>query len=327
MPSAPRTLFIELTTECNSRCRYCHMWTLEDGPGKMSLAERSEIVRQFAALSPGGEVVLTGGETMRGKEEFFALCRLCRSLGLRSAANTNGSYIEPRDDERILAEGPTYLVFSLDSHLPAIHDYDRGTPGSFAATVATMSRLIQRKGEAPPPGAPEILTNSVVLEENIDSLLETLDFLAGLGVDGALLQILSPTFHRRNSEDPFYRRHFFRDPQAAAEVLQKLIRSRADYPILRATATDLRWMQRYILFPEETEPGVCGSHEKNMMVDYRGEVQLCFNMRKVFGCSLGNVRSSGLAEIWNGIHAGESRLLMSSCRRACGMLNCHRRET
>jgi MoaA/NifB/PqqE/SkfB family radical SAM enzyme len=303
------------------------MWTLRDDPQMLSGEERRALVCEFAAMSPGGEVVLTGGETMRDKEAFFSLTRLCRELGLRSAANTNGSYITRDDDDRLLAEGPTYLVFSLDSHDAAIHDYNRGIDGSCETTIATMKRLLAAKARLGAPTATEIMTNSVLLEGNIRSLFELLDALAEIPVDGALLQVLSPTFHRRGEEDVFYQRNFFRDRAAAVEILQRLIRRIGDYPILRTTATDLRWMQRYILLPEVIDEGICGSHEKNIMVDHRGEVQLCFNMRKIFdGRSIGNTRSSGLVAMWTGSLAGQARDVMAGCRKSCGMLNCHRRQ-
>ncbi len=324
----PTTLFIELTTECNSRCRYCHMWMLEDDSRALTLDEKHGLIAEFSRLNPNGEVVFTGGETMRRKEDFFSLTRHCRDRGLRSAANTNGSYITPDDDETLLRDGPTFLVFSLDSDDPEIHDYNRGIPGGLEATTSTISRLLAARKRAPAPAATEIITNSVLLEGNIDGLFDLLDFLQRLSVDGATFQILSPTFHRKGPEDNFYKRHFFKNKTGAVETLQRLIKRLPDYPFVRTTATDLRWMQRYILFPDALAEGVCGSHERNMMVDHRGEVQLCFNMRKIFGGkSIGNVRSASLAAMWAGETAGEAREIMQGCRETCGMLNCHRKAT
>lgn len=324
----PATFFIEVTTECNSHCRYCHMWALKDASDGLTTAEKCSMVAGFSRLNPSGEVVLTGGETMGKMGEFLALTRQCRQLGLRSAANTNGSHVSPENYEQLLLDGPTFLVFSLDSHLASVHDFNRGLSGSWRQTILAIEGLLRKRSELQCQGATEILTNSVLLDGNIAGLFELVDFLVGLGVDGATFQILSPTFHRRGQGDVFYERNFFKDRPFAVDMLQKLIDRLDAFPVVRTTSTDLRWMQRYILFPGELEEGVCGSHERNMMVDYRGDVQLCFNMRKVFhGEVVGNVRVTPLGELWTGDRAGAARDVMRGCRLTCGMLNCHRKPT
>lgn len=324
----PSTLFIQVTSECNSRCRYCHMWTLQDDPAALTTDEKVTVLKQFRELSENGQVVLTGGETMLKHDEFFALIRHCRTLGLKTAANTNGSLISAQDYETILTEGPDYLVFSVDSHDAALHDYHRGLPGSLKATVATISGLISVRSKSLRTAPVEIITNSVVSRDTIEGLFDLLSFLKDLGVDGATLQILSPTFHLRGGRDVFYERHFFNDKPRAVELLQCLRNRLLEYPVLRVTDTDLRWMQAYIDGPMLLDEGVCNSHERNIMVDHRGDVQLCFDMRQIFdGRPIGNVRSASLDKLWSGKRAAAARGVMEECRRTCGMLNCHRRPS
>jgi MoaA/NifB/PqqE/SkfB family radical SAM enzyme len=322
----PSTLFVQLTTECNYRCRYCHMWTLKDDPSALTTAEKTRLISDFHELNPAGQVVFTGGETMMKKAEFFSLTRHCRTLGLRSAANTNGSFIQPEDHDILMCDGPNYLVLSLDSNLSSLHDYSRGVPGSFVATVATIAALLRARGYQSGRSMVEIITNSVVSADNIEGLFDFLAFVTELGVDGATLQILSPTFHRRGGRDVFYERHFFKDKGRAVAVLDELRHRREEFPVLRITDTDLRWMQMYIERPEFLDEPVCNSHERNIMVDYLGDVQLCFDMRQIFdGKPIGNIRLQPLHVLWGGQRAAAAREIMEHCRRSCGMLNCHRR--
>lgn len=324
----PSTLFIQLTTECNYRCRYCHMWTLKDASGELTTQEKIDLITEFQTLNPVGQVVLTGGETMMKTSEFFSLTRQCRRLGLRSAANTNGSYIDPAGYSDLLRDGPDYLVISLDSHIAALHDYNRGVSGSLAATISTIKGLLEARLEMSPPSPVEIITNSVLSGDTIEELFHLLAFVTELGVDGATLQVLSPTFHLKGGRDVFYDRHFFNDPVRAVAILGDLRKRLGEFPVLRASDTDLHWMQRYIARPEILEEPVCNSHERNIMVDHRGDVQLCFDMRQIFnGEALGNVRSSSISALWAGDRAVAARGIMQACRRSCGMLNCHRRPT
>src|SRR5260370_39214579 len=133
--TGPRTLFIEISTECNFRCKHCHMWTTKDPAGVLTPQEKIAVIADFASLNPLGEVVLTGGETMKRSEEFFLLLNAVNAHGLRGSCNTNGSYISPSNVERLLKQGPKYLVISLDSHRKELHDYVRGVDGAFEGAV------------------------------------------------------------------------------------------------------------------------------------------------------------------------------------------------
>jgi radical SAM protein with 4Fe4S-binding SPASM domain len=87
-------------------------------------------------------------------------------------------------------------------------------------------------------------------------------------------------------------------------------------------------MQAYIANPHALTEQICNSHERNMMVDHKGDVLLCFDMRKIFdGNPIGNVKHTSLSDLWHGSIAAEAREIMKYCRHPCGMLNCHRRET
>jgi MoaA/NifB/PqqE/SkfB family radical SAM enzyme len=228
----------------------------------------------------------------------------------------------------VLRKGPDHLVFSLDSHSSLIHDYNRGVRGSFDATVATISRLLDLRRSLPGTQPVKLFTNSVLTSDNIGDLLAYADFATELGVDGCTFQVLSPTFHRQGSRDRFYERKFFPDRLAAIQALQRLRDQLARYPVVKSSDADLRWMQVYIEHPEALTEQICNSHERNMMVDHTGDVLLCFDMRKIFdGNPIGSVTSATLSDLWYGSLAAEARAIMKDCRHTCGMLNCHRRPT
>ena len=323
----PQTTFIETTTECNYRCRYCHMWTTKEGASSLTTSEKLRVINEFWAMNPNGELVLTGGETMGKGAEFFALTGRCRELRLKCAANTNGSYIDASNLDKLLINGPNYLVLSLDSHVPAIHDYARGVPGSHADVVQKVRMLMSRRAELGLAEHTLIFTNSVIFDRNIGSMIDYVRFASALGIDGVTFQMLSPTFYRKGNGDQFYAQHFFPDRRSAIDDVQKLLNRLGEFPVIKTTAQDFSWMQMYIADPEFLGDAVCGSHERNIMIDSYGEVQLCFNMKKLLGGqSVGNVRQKPLSELWRSSNAMRAREVMSECRRSCGMLNCHRRR-
>ena len=299
------------------------MWHLTDGKSSLQTEEKLSIIREFAELNPGGEVVLTGGEPFLKEDEVFKLFDLCRSLGLTSSVNTNGIDVS-RLERRIISSGPTYLVISMDSHVPEVHDFHRGTPGGFEAANTLISRLRAQRG-IPRLDQTELIINAVITKLNIQSLTKTLRFFEDLGVDGVTLQMLSPTFHRIGRYDKFFENYFFDDKPAAINCLQQIIEEYDSYSLMRTTPSDLFWMQKYIIDPLHTAHPICNSHERNIVIDHIGDARLCFNMSKIMsGKVLGNIRDQTLHELWHGKVSGTARLVMKDCSLSCGMLNCHR---
>ncbi len=324
--SAPKFLFIETTTECNLRCKQCHMWLTREPLGTLSTSEKVQLIQELGGWSPGATVVLTGGETMQKREEFYALNRACRKHGLHAAANTNATLVDESEIDRLLDEGPHYLVISLDSHEKDIHDYIRGVPGTYDRVTNVIRWLVERKRNRSGGSDVSICTNIIVCDLNIATLPAYVRFLENLGVEGIMFQPLARTFLLAAPTDHFFDKHFPRNIEMVDQVIDTLVEMRRNGSRIITTENDLQWMKLYVRNPDFIGEQVCGSHERNMMVDMRGDVQLCFSMRGLMGgAPLGNVRQTSLRALWEGEMAARARGIMSSCRQNCGMLNCHRR--
>ncbi|WP_257450044.1 radical SAM protein [Archangium lipolyticum] len=328
MPSAPpRTLFIEVTTECNLRCRQCHMWRSREPATALRTEEKTALIHPFATWSPGATVVLTGGEPLHKKDEFFSLTRTCRRSALPVAANTNGTLWDDVTLDRLLAEGPRYLIVSLDSHRPELHDWIRGVPGTYDRAVSMIRRLLARRRESFRDSDLRLLTNTILFDGNVDRLEAYVEFARALGVDGMTFQMLSRTFMRASRRDTFFERHFPREVSRVDAAIDRLLGLKESGAPVATSENDLRWMKLYARDPDFIGEQVCGSAERNMMVDQHGNAQLCFFMRELLdGRVIGNVRQSGLRELWESDLAAQARDVMAGCRKNCGMLNCHRKQ-
>lgn len=322
----PATLYVELSTECNLRCKHCHMWRTSKGPQALATEEKARVIQEFATLSPGGGVVFTGGEPYREAEELFTLCLVGRQLGLRTLTNTNGTYFDGANLTRTVFCGPDVVVVSLDSHIERTHDFCRGVPGTYRAAVDSIVRLAQlRAGSA--GGRPILYVSAILCELNLSEAHALVQFVRELGADGITFQMLERTFMLSKGADRFFNKHWFRDTARAKQELRLLAEESAGDPFILLSPDDFYWMGVYIDNPAILPLPVCGSHERNVWVDMYGETQMCSYMREITGGrTLGNAREKALSEMLASEFAQHARDIMTSCTRSCGMLNCHRKR-
>lgn len=325
--AAPHYLFVEITTACNLRCKQCHMWTSREPAGTLSTAEKLALVDEFAAWARTGVVVMTGGETFMKADEVLALSRRARRHGLTAAVNTNGTYLRELDFDVLLDDGPRYLVVSLDAPDAALHDWIRGQAGTFDHVVGVIRDLVEHRRARGRPSDVKILVNAILCKATLPLALAHVEFVRGLGADGVMFQALGRTFMNQGHGDPFFDRQRPDDLTLVADVLARLVALRERDPFLNTEVRDLRWMESYFRDPDFTAEPVCGSADRNVMVNMFGEVQLCFGMKGLTGGrALGDVRGSTLRALWTGDAAARARGVMDACRKNCGMLHCHRRE-
>lgn len=336
----PQSLFIEITTECNLRCKHCHLWmTKEEEKESLTTREKSELIFQFYMLNPRGTVILTGGETMKKSDEFFTLSQRCRSLNLPCSFNSNATFINEDNLERLLFHGPNYIIVSLDSHIEKIHDHIRGVKGNYQHVTSTLKKLAALRSEKSLDKAllsksngrfPTIIqTNTVIFNENINYWADYIEFARNeLRVDGVSFQMLGRTFSNKGKKDHFFENHFIKDIQHGQSVVDEIMSKYAEDPFVVTNKNDFEWMKLYMANPDFIGEQVCGSHERNIIVDQYGVVKLCFNMLDITdNRALGNARQTPLKELWASEFSNTARDIMSSCRMNCGMLSCHRKRS
>lgn len=326
---APQNLFILLTSECNLRCKHCHMWQNKDTSRRLSLESKIDLIEQFHEINPYGIVTVSGGEIMMMEDEFFAIAKKCRDLNITLIAISNASLIQEEHYERLLLEGPNPIVISLDSHDENINDYIRGVKGSFNQTVKVLSDLAKFKKEHPECKT-RILTNSVLFDKNIELIEEYIHFTKKLGIDGISFECLRPTWKNKSqkSNDAFYEKNFFQDKESAIKMLNQIKKEFKDDPFLITKDQDIEWMKVYINSMNfKTSKQVCNSHERNILVDYNGDFSLCGNMHLLNNIpALGNFKEMSLKEFWNNLNTHDARKTMDKCRLDCGLLSCHRNQ-
>lgn len=333
----PEFLFLTLNERCNLRCRHCRYWTTSDPPDKISPARMSELVAEFAELSPKGKVVLCGGEPMLDLDAYYGICRAARDAGLRSLSVVNGTGIRNRADaDRMVREGPDEVSVSLDSPYASVHDRMRGCPGAYGMACGAVRLLVSARTEARAAGravACGMINVMGLLCRSSYAVLPELYELAleRLGADKLKLNALQPSFGQVDGEDHFFARESQVDPDLLAEVLRtcderwslgynpEWARQVVSYfrDLWRQPGLEAGWVGE-----RQTTLHVCNSGERNVVVDARGRAGLCFS--SMF--PRWELRVSGdMRRFWQD-WSWDAREAMKNCNCLCGLSHSFRRE-
>lgn len=168
---------------CNNRCTFCAQGEKRRGAGKIPVQELIESLER--ARRPEQGVVFTGGEpTVR--KDLAELVFAARALGYHPIQiQTNGRMLAYRDlVQRLVAAGVTEFSPALHGPNAEVHDALTRAEGSFEQAVAGIRNALAS-------GA-IVVTNTVVVKQNLEHLRATVELLAELGVRQGQLALVHP---------------------------------------------------------------------------------------------------------------------------------------
>lgn len=143
----PTSVRITLTERCNYRCRYCIHWRQERYRPELSLENWKGILRALRRELGPFPVQFLGGEPFIFPG-FLELLAFCRDQNIAWGVITNGSALNARAADAVVAASPTNFDISIDALESAIHDHARGITGSLRHVTANVDRLIAARDRA-----------------------------------------------------------------------------------------------------------------------------------------------------------------------------------
>lgn len=163
-----RHLTVEVTKRCNARCSFCFYWK---EPRRKELEDYGPLVKHFNPLV----VTLSGGEPLMREDIVTVVSRIRRAdppvyLGMV----TNAALLSVARAEALRRAGLNQLAISLDYSGPR-HDRVRALPGLYEKISAILPELARL-------GFDSVTLNTVIKEDNLNSIPQILDLAAHSGV-------------------------------------------------------------------------------------------------------------------------------------------------
>lgn len=302
-PSAPYRMDLAITYRCNNNCDHCYNARPRQGPELSTGQWKNLLDRLWAVGIP--HVVFTGGEpTLR--PDLPELIAHAEQNGQITGINTNGRKLkDPAYLQSLVEAGLDHVQITLESHDPAIHDRMVRAAGAWEDTVAGVKNALATRLY--------VMTNTTLLQHNVPSLAETLDFLAEIKMPTVGLNALIYSGRGRDVDSGL--------PESALPPLLELAREKttqAGQRLIWYTPT------QYCHFdPLQLELGVkgCTAALYNMCVEPDGSVLPCQSYYQ----PLGNLLLDPWERLWNhelAVALRERKNLPLDCQACALVVEC-----
>lgn len=180
-PYRPLRVKIKLIWACNLKCSFCSQWRAQGKPPpKPTRLDEARLLALLDDLRDLGcrRVHFSGGEPVL-KPDLARWIGEVAARGMACSMTSNGTLWTPAKADELVGAGLSTVTFSIDSHLPAVHNRMRGQDlwHQTVAGVRAARKAAKRQGVKL-----KIRTNTVVSRLNWRALADYPAFAAELGV-------------------------------------------------------------------------------------------------------------------------------------------------
>jgi len=277
--SAPLRMDLALAYKCNNACVHCYVEENRKVE-ELSTEQWKQVIDKLVAIGVP-HIVFTGGEpTLR--EDLPELIRYAEQKEVVTGLVTNGRKLKDEEylDELVKA-GLDHIQITLESHIEKVHDEITKTQGSWIETVQGVKNAIETPIYT--------ITNTTLNQKNVDSILETVEFIHDLGVEQFACNSIIYSGKARGMVADF---------ALDEKTLKKILPEIRDYAM--KLGMKIIWYtptQYCLLNPLELGLGIrfCSAARINMCTEPNGDVIPC----QSYFASLGNILKDDWEKIWN----------------------------
>jgi MoaA/NifB/PqqE/SkfB family radical SAM enzyme len=193
-PNGPYSAELHPTNLCNLDCIMCgtkleHKRLMLNNPTydpsdyvpyELKKEKIIEIVQEGQAMSTKKWLLTGGGEPFARKQDTLYIMKEIKRYGMFGNINTNGVLLNQNDIEEIVKMKWDIIMFSVDSHIPEVHDFMRGKRGTFHTLKKVMETFRALK-KAKKSDTPKIAFNTVLCNRNFSGIDGFIKFAHSVG--------------------------------------------------------------------------------------------------------------------------------------------------
>lgn len=306
----PLAASVKVTSRCNSRCRYCHIWAR--GNDDIPQVKIERIIDELASL--GVQVItLTGGEALM-RDDLPAIVARIRSHRMIACLNSNGILLGTPRLNAVIEAGLHAVTLSLDTMDADVYQRVRGIPLSLVLNGLDAIAEIQKTHSNL-----NASVNCVVSRANLNQILPLVERCHAHGIPVGFQPI-----HRLKgiwAETEEDEQDLFPDERDAPELFDLFNRlaelKKKGYLIANEFAY-LRGIPEYLAYRRLPPRFKCIAGFTSIGIDDSFNVYSCVSMQPI-----GNLRETSLLDIWRSKAYESRRAEMLALRCPGCWLRCH----
>ena len=281
-----RYLFLELTTQCNLRCRHCgsRCPTLKETEyvGTETLLR---VIDEVCGFVPPDQFMfcLTGGEPLL-RPDWDRIGAYISAKGVPWGMTTNGTLIDEDVVRRMTESGMKTISVSLDG-LKENHEWLRGVNGCYEKALSGLRLLAESKKHLC------VQATTVVNSRNIGDLESMYELLGGVGVQSWKIVATEPIGDAVGQDE------LFLSPAQYRKMLDFILEKRAQ------GGMEVSFGCSHFL-PDEYETAVrdsrfhCGSGVFIASISAKGEILGCLDIDDRKTTCQGSVYADSFRDVW-----------------------------
>ena len=303
--SKPTRIIFCMTLRCNIKCQQCAIWRLPKDE-ELAAEEWKKVISDLRSWLGPYRIQLAGGEIFVRKD-ITDIIKFATQNNVLTGVVSNGTMITKELAEKIVESGLGYIHISVDGIKAETHDYIRGISGLHAKTTAGIDYLL----EAAKGSGMSICVATVIMKQNMHELVDLVKWVEDKGIDGIIFNPLGPTI---DSDPDWFKKTnlWFDNLQEINKVLDDLIDLKKRSAKILNPPEQFEEMKQYFEKPYLLMREKCMVGITNLSITCNGEIHTCFKMP-----SIGNVRKTTVAAVWDSEKARELRRKIKNCDIHC----------
>lgn len=187
--ASPTFIQVEVSNICNLHCIMCPIDDIEAPKRKLNIDEFKHILSQFPFLK---QVGLYGIGEPLNNPRIYEMIKICHDRNIKTEFVSNATLFNETRINKLIEAGLNNIYISIDS--VNSQNYESIRIGSnFEKVIQNLKTLIDCK-KAANSKIPEIGIVTVTMNENVEELIQIINFISTLEVDKLIIKGLNTSY-------------------------------------------------------------------------------------------------------------------------------------
>ena len=300
----PDKVFIAPTLRCNLRCAHCYLRRHQSQ--ELNTAQWKQILRGIRKwLGPFYLDFTLAGEPLL-RDDIYEIIAFAHSLDIVTMLSTNGTLVDQRIANALIASGLDMVYISLDGAREETHDVIRGK----GAYRAAMNAIMLLKDTL------RVYLNTTIMQPNMEELLSLVEFAQEQKLHVSFMALVwdhnNQHAYSHAMENPLWPHN----AEKLSGIIEELVLlKKKNYPI-RNSIRHLQVIKAIYKDPLRKVYG-CAVAKRAFLITPEGHVLLCGKFS-----AIGDLSNESPASVWSSQKAASVRKEISRCTYPCTNVNC-----